>query len=166
MALGTRLRRWHWVLVVTAAFAALVIASFFVPLPLREADKIDAARSLVAWIVESRSVPGFGEPYPDARWMTRGKRFFVACDFVPAGVSLSDDPRVQRITAQEYDAVFKKHQFNDTDYMFIELKSESGTKLVLELSNVFGSLAGHGYRLEFRRTVWGLRASGKFLWVS
>ena len=49
----------------------------------------------------------------------RGKRFFVVCDFLPPEVSLSDDPRVQRITAKEHDEVFKNHRFNDTDYIFI-----------------------------------------------
>jgi hypothetical protein len=98
--------------------------------------------------------------------MPKRKRDFVVCDFLPAGVCLSDDPRVQRIAAQEYYEVFKKHRFDDTDYMFMELKSESASELVVEFSNVFGSLAGHGYRFEFRRTIWGLRASGKFLWVS
>jgi len=166
MALGARLRRWLWMLLGAVAFALLIVASFFVTLPLRDADKTDAARTLVAWIVEARAVPGFGEAYPDAQWMPKKKRFFVVCDFVPAEVSLSDDPRVQRITAQQHDEVFKKHRFDDTDYMYIELKSESDSALIMEFSNVFGGLAGHGYRFEFRRTVWGLRASGKFLWVS
>jgi hypothetical protein len=166
MTLGARLGRWRWLLVIGSTVVVLVIASLFVTLPLRDADKAAAARCLVAWIVEGRSVPGFGEPYPDAQWMPKRKRFFVVCDFLPAGVSLSDDPRVERITAQEYDTVFKKHRFDDTDYMFIEMKSESRFELVVEFSNMFGSLAGHGYRFQFRRTVWGHRASGKFLWVS
>jgi hypothetical protein len=165
MVFGALLRRRSWLLLVVV-FAALLVGSFFVPLPVREADKADAARNLVAWIVEGRSVPGFGESYPDARWMPKKKRIFVVCDFLPAGVSLSEDPRVQRVTAQEYDEVFKHYRFNDTDYIFIELKSESASELVVEFSNVFASLAGHGYRFEFRRTVWGLRATGKFLWVS
>ena len=148
MALGARVRRWRWILTVAVALAVLIVASFFVTLPLREGDKTDAARSLVAWIVEARSVPGFGEAYPDAQWMPKRKRFFVVCDFLPAGVALSEDPRVQRITAQEHDDVFKKHRFDDTDYMYIELKSESGSELIMEFSNVFGGLAGHGYRFE------------------
>ena len=158
--------RWRRVLLVVALVWLLAIATNFVTLPLRDSDKTEAAQNLIAWIVEGRSVPGFGEKYPDAQWMPKKKRFFVICDFIPPEVSLSDDPRVQRIMSQEYDAVFKKHRFDDTDYMFIELKSEAGNQLVLEFSNVFGSLAGHGYRFEFHRKVWGLRAIGKFLWVS
>ncbi len=166
MVIGARLRRWRWILLAVGLVILLAGASFFVTLPLRGSDKADAARDLVAWIVEGRSLPGFGDAYPDAEWMPERKRFFVICEFIPPEVSLSDDPRVQRIRDQEYDALFKKHRFDHTDYMFIELKAESPNELVLELSNVFGWLGGHGYRFDFRRTVWGLRAGGKLLWVS
>jgi hypothetical protein len=164
MVINSRLRRW--LLLSAALVVVLAFASIFVTLPLRDSDKADAARELVAWIVEGRDVPGFGEAYPDAQWMPKRKRFFVICDFIPPEVSLSDDQRVQRITAQKYDEVFERHRFDDTDYMVIELKSESPGELVLEFSNAFGGLAGHGYRFEFRRKLWGLRANGKFLRVS
>jgi|SRR5262249_34808365 len=166
MALSARFCRWRWYLLAAVVSMLLVVASLVATLPLRETDKTMAARSLVAWIVEGRSVPGFGEDYPDAQHMPKKKRFFVVCDFVPAEVSLSDDPRVHRITVQEYDEVFRQNRFDDADYMFIEMNSESASELVVQFSNVFGGLAGHGYRFEFRRTVWGLRTSGKFLWVS
>jgi hypothetical protein len=166
MAFGGKCRRWRWYLLAAVVIVLLIVASIFVTLPLRETDKMNVARNLVAWIVEGRSLSGFGEDYPDAQHMPKMKRFFVVCNYFPVGASVSDDPRVQRITAQEYEELFKKHRYDDTDYMFIELKSESATELVVEFSNVFGGLAGHGYRFEFRRTIWGLRASGKFLWVS
>lgn len=165
MVFGRLLCRWRWLLP-AGAFAMLLVGSFLVPLPIREADKADAARKLVAWIVEGRSVPGVRETYPDAQWMPKQNRFFVVCDFLPAGVSLSDDARVQRITAKEHDDVFKQHRFDETVYMRIELNSESPSSLAVVFASFFGELAGHGYRFEFRRTVWGLRASGRFLWVS
>lgn len=163
MAICANLRRWRWPLL---AITVLIVGSFFLTLPARSSDKEDAARSLVAWIVDDRAVSGHEKKYPDAKWMPKQKRFFVVCDFLPADVSLSDDPRVQRITSQEYEAVYKKYRFDDTDYIHLELKSDSESELVVEISNTFGSMAGHGYRFEFHRTVWGLRASGKFLWVS
>jgi len=156
-------------LLTVAALLPLVLGAFsanFLALPLRDSDKADAARSLVAWIVEGRSVPGFRETYPDARWMPGEKRFFVICDFLPPEMSVSDDSRVQRITRGEYDDVFKKHGFDDTDYITIELRTDSRQVLVFEFSNSFGPLAAHGYRFEFRRKLWGLRSNGKFLWVS
>lgn len=166
MALGARPRRWGWLLLAAAVVVSFVVASLFMTLPLRADDKTEAARRLVAWVVEDRSLPGWGEPYPDAKWMSKKKRFFVVCDFLPAGVSLSDDPRVQRVTGKESDELYKKVGYGDTVYTVIELKSESGNELVLEFSNAFGKLAAHWYRFEFRRTVWGLRARGKLLGVS
>ena len=143
MVLGARFRRWRWrLLAAVAVVVLLAIASFFVTLPLREADKENAARDLVAWIVVGRSVPGFGESYPDAKHMPKMQRFFVVCDFLPAGVSVSDDPRVQRITSQEQHEVFEKHRFDDTDYIVILLKSESASELILEFGNSFGVLGG------------------------
>jgi hypothetical protein len=164
MILRPRLYRWCGLLLPMTIL--LLALSRFVPLPLRDSDRAGAARTLVAWIVDGRSVSGFGEAYPDASSMPKMRRFFVICDFLPPEDNLSDDPRVQRITAQEHDLAFKKHGFADTDYLFIELKAESGTELVVEVSNLFGSLAGHGYRFGFHRTIWGLRANGKRLWVS
>jgi hypothetical protein len=160
------LNRWRWALFATVVIIFLGFVTFFLSLPLREIDKTQAARILVAWIVEGRSVPGFGEKYPDARHMPEMKRFFITCDFLPPEVPLSEDPRVQRISEKEEEAVFKKHRFNDTDYIIIKLKSEGPKEMVLEFSNTFGGLAAHGYRFEFRRKIWGLRASGQLLWVS
>jgi hypothetical protein len=166
MALATRLHRWGWLVLLAGVGASLTVASLFVILPLRADDKTSAARSLVAWIVEGRPLSGWGEPYPDAKWMTGREHFLVVCDFLPAGLSLSDDPRVQRVTAKEADEFAKKHRFDGTAYMAIELKSESGKEMVLEFSNVFSSTAGHWYRFEFSRIVWGLRARGKLLSVA
>jgi len=166
MVISVQVRRWRWPLLAAGAVVLAVVGVSFLSLPLRDSDKVEAAQGLVAWIVEGRPVPGFGEEYRGAQWMPERKRFFVICGFLPAEVPLSNDPRVQRISAQEHEAVFKKHQFDDTDYITIKLKSESESEIVLEFSNLFSSKAGHGYKFEFRRKIWGLRASGKFLWVS
>ncbi len=165
---AAQFRRWRWALLLVffVFFVLLTGAVNCLTFPLHESDKAEAARLLVAWIVEGRSLPGFGEEYPDAKRMPGMKRFFVICDFLPADVLLSNHPRVQRISRNEFDSAFEKHGFKDTDYIFIELKSESGMELMVEFENGFGGLAGHGYRFEFRRKVWGLRATGKLLWVA
>jgi hypothetical protein len=166
MVLWKRLGRWRWLLLGAALVILVAAGVSFVTLPLQDSDKAEAAEALVAWIVEGRSVPGFGEPYPDAQHMPACKRFFVICDFVPAEVPLSSDPRVKRITEDEYKAVFKEHRYDDTVYIRIALKSESDRVLVVDFSNAFGFLAAHGYTFEFRRKLCGLGASGKLLWVS
>ena len=146
------------------AIAALSVN--FLSLPLRESDSIEAARMLVAWIVDGQAVPGYGESYPDANWMPAKKRFVVVCDDLPSSETLSGDARVHRVTSSEYDELFKQYGFNEIDYITIERATESRYVLVLKFSNQFGSLGGHGYQFEFRRKLWGLRARAKFLWVS
>ncbi|MDX1947874.1 MAG: hypothetical protein SFU86_20920 [Pirellulaceae bacterium] len=156
-------------LLISAALLPPILAGilgYFVMLPLRATDEADAARYLVAWIVDNRTIPGFREEYPDAQWIPAKKRFFVVCDFLAPEISLSADPRVHRITAQQYDAVFQKHGYDGTSYITIELKPGSPHEISLDFSIMSGTLGGHGYRFTFRRMLWGLRASGKFLWVS
>jgi len=157
-------RRWQWILLGAALAALLAIGAAFLPVSVRESDKTDAARYLVAWIVEGRSVPGSG--IPNARWLRHTERFFVQCDFLPPEISLSDDPRVQRVTAEEEKALHQKHGFDKTVYIGITLKSENDNEFVLLFSNVYGGKGGHGDEYIFRRNTWGLRGTCKPLWVS
>jgi hypothetical protein len=143
--------------------AALLLPNY----PLREADKAAAARALVAWVVEDRPLPGFGERYADPNSMAAMKRIYVACDFLPEGEAVSADPRVQRITPSEGRAIFDKFGWErQTAYLSIELKEATEYAYTFEVTNVFGPLAGHGYRFVVRRKQWGLRVEGKFLWVA
>jgi len=150
------------VLLLAAVAAAICLPNH----PLRSIDKAEAVRRIVAWIVQNKSLPGFADEYPDARWMTSKKRFFVVCDFLPADTAISPDPRVVRIAAAEYDDLFRKHRYNDTDYLVIKLTEDLRDSCTLEVSNMFGSLGGHGYQFVLHRKLWGIRLRGKFLWVS
>jgi hypothetical protein len=143
--------------------AALLLPNY----PLREADRAAAARALVAWVVEDRPLPGFGERYADPDSMAAMKRIYVVCEFLPEGEAVSADPRVQRITPSEGQAIFEKHGWEaQTACLCIELKEATEYTCTFEVSNVFGPLAGHGYRFVVRRKQWGLRIEGKFLWVA
>ena len=158
--MGAFFHRWRWILivvVVVAIVATLAVAGSFLTSPVRQSDKSEAARQLVAWIAENHSVSGLDE-YPDAKRMRQTKRFFVFCDFAPPEFALSGESRVQRVTAQERKAAFAKHRFNETVYMDITLISESDNEIVLEFSIAFGNLGGHRYVLRFQRKVFGLRA--------
>ena len=165
--MGAFFPRWRWILivvVVVAIVATVALAASFLTLPVRESDKVEAARQLVAWIVENHSVSGLAE-YPDAKRMRQTKRLFVFCDFVPPELSLTEEPRIQRVTAQERQAAFAKYRFNETVYMTITLISESDSEFVLEFSIANGHLDGHRYVLRFRRNMLGLRASTTEEWV-
>ena len=143
-----------------------VLTANFLTLPMRDSDKVDAARDLIAWVVEDRPVPGFNEPVADGQWIRKRQSLIVYCGFVPSGTQLSSDPRVRVVDRQEWDQSVTNSDFASTAYIELVLKSESPRLLVLEISNYHGSLGAQGYRFEFRRRVWGLRGSGKLLWVS
>jgi hypothetical protein len=159
-----------------------VLSANFLTLPLRDSDKVDVARSLIAWVVENRPVPGFDEPVADGQWIRNRKSLVVACDFVPASTHLSDDPRVRLVTRQEFDQSLrenhllrpltllenqplKKRDFTSTAFIELELKSESPRLLVFEVSNDYAPDGTQCYRFEFRRKVWGLRGWGKLLYL-
>jgi hypothetical protein len=143
-----------------------VLSASFVTLPLRDSDKVDAARNLIALIVEDDRVPGFDEAVADGQWIRNRKSLVVACSFVPARTPLSDDSRVCLVEQQEFDQSLKNPDFTSTAYIELVLKSESPRLLAIEVSNYHGALSTQGYRFEFRRKVWGLRAWGTLLWVS
>ena len=91
----------------------------------------------------------------------------MICDFLPADVSLSSDPRVQRVTAAESKAHFENNDYRDgTDYLGIEIVSETPTELQLAGANSFGFLGAHGFHLVFRNSNGKLTAEGGTTWVS
>jgi hypothetical protein len=151
--------------VIVAAFAA---AGVVVPTyDLTDADKAEAARRVVAWVVENKPLPGSSAAYPDAESMGRRTRFYVVCDCVPEDAALSDDSRVRRVSASELQDRFEKEGYADgADYLVISASGEAERPFALEASNTFGALAGHGYRFEFRKKLWGVQTSVHFLWVA
>lgn len=143
-----------------------VFSASFMTVPLRQSDKTDAAQRLIAWIVEEQPLPGFGEGAADAHWFRKKNSLLMACDFVPSNTQLSDDRRVHRVTREEFESAVASPDFETTAYIDVVLKVESPRLLVLEVSYYHGTLGAQGYRFEFRRKVWGLRARGKLMWVS
>ena len=125
-----------------------------------DADKVEAATLLVAWIAQAQPIPGFDEPYPDAQRMA-GRRFLVACDCVPRKVALSADPRVTRVPEKEWKRVLHERGFDGTVLLLIKPSPAADGKLAFELTNLFGALGGHMYRFEFERKDGALRATGE-----
>ncbi len=162
--------RWACVLITLGVVVVSGVSAFFWRLPLLENDKPDAVRKLVAWIVEDATIPGFGERYPDAKFVPDRKRFLFTCDTIPNEASVSYDPRVVRVTPKDFEAAMDdvglETGFGGTVYIGVALVSENEKEIVLEFAIISGPLGGHGYRFTFYRTVQGLRASGKMLWVS
>jgi len=155
-------------LLVGGAAAPVLAVAFLLPTcPLTDEDKIQAARDVVAWIAENKHLPGSREEYADAEQMASRNHFVVVCDFMPEGESIGTDKRVQRVSSAEYARLEKEQGFKDeTEYLILDLKKDTDGSLVLEASNMFGPLGGQGYRIVFRKKMWGLQAEAKFLWVA
>jgi hypothetical protein len=154
-------------LIAGAGLASVATAVLLPTYSLTKEDKVQAARAVVAWIAEDRSLPGSFGTYPDAKRMTSRKRFFVACDFLPEGAPISADQRVQRVSLDEYNRLLKEQSFRgESDYLLLELKEDAGNQFVIDASNLFAPLGGHGYRFVFRKKLWGLQANPLFLWVA
>jgi hypothetical protein len=144
------------VVVVAFTAAGVVVPTY----DLTDADKAEAARRVVAWVVENKPLPGSSAAYPDAAGMAACKRFYVLCDFLPEDAPLSDDPRVRRVSATEFDERFKKEGYADgTDYLEIRAAREGDGPFALKSSNLSGPLAGREYQFEFRKKLWGVQTS-------
>ena len=131
-------------------------------------DSISAARKIVAWFVTQDRIPGFEEDYIDSHIMKTRTEFIVICDFLPPDCNLSEDPRVRRMTAADYDRRMRQlgTNFHGTDYITIELVERSIFQVDLSVSNVFGMLGGHGYDFTFYKRFFRLLARGEETWVS
>jgi hypothetical protein len=167
LRLITNRRLIPWLL--AGAGIALVWAAVLLPTySLTNEDKVQATRAVVGWIVEDKSLPGSVGAYQGAKTMASRKRFIVTCDFLPGGVPISADQRVQRVSLDEYNRLLKEQFFRgECDYLLLEVKEDAGNQFVLEASNLFGPLGGHGYRFVFRKNLGGfMRTWNSYGWRS
>jgi hypothetical protein len=103
------------IIAIVAAIGALVWHSTY--RATRDME-IQAVRAIVAWVYDEHPTPGFkatiykssvGERKyssciaSDA--MRAADRWYVVCEFLPEGVSLSDNPRFERISDEEGAAI-------------------------------------------------------------
>ncbi len=156
-------RQWLGILLGGSLACFLVIGAIYLLFYPREFDKVDAARALVAWVVEGRPVPGSGLPHTKR---PEKQRFFVVCDFLPHEVSLSDDPRVHRLAAEDKKAAFQKHAFDSTVYVTITVKSDNDNEFVFYFTHLYGGKGGYSDEYTFQRKGRVLRCSRKALEAS
>ena len=165
MRKGWSRRKLVLVLALTAILLYVGFAVWIPNYPLRPSDKEEATQHLVAWVAEGKSLSAFHEAYPEAERMTSMKQIFVMCDFLPPGVILGSDPRVQRLAAANYQLTYRKFGYRETSYLTLELKEDTAETLILEVFNVSGPLNGHQYRFVVNRKLFGLRLTGQFLGI-
>jgi hypothetical protein len=150
-------------LLATMTIVAVGIGSFV----LTERDLTHQTRLVVAWVVEGEGIPGCEEDYPDWEHMRDVKEFIVVCDYLPSDSVISSDPRVRRISREEYDSMPSPGlDYHGIDYLIIELKDRNMMSATLDLSNQFGGLAGHGYDVFCRKWMFWLSTQLEMTWVS
>ncbi len=127
-----------------------------------------ATRQVVAWIAEGKSLPGCDQKYADSKIMGTKTRFLVTCNFLPPEAVISTNPKVVRVSKDEFDRWFALHGYDGTDYLsidWIEVGAE-GNLWGFQIKNMFGYLAGHGYRIVFTRTDGKIRTETQCLWTT
>jgi hypothetical protein len=155
-----------WALWLLFSIALSSVALFLTNYPsykMTDEDEIEAVQLVVAWIAEHKPLPGVKEEYPDWEIM-EDIDVVVICDFLPPGLDVSQNSRIQRVTQDDYQT-YMNDKYRSADYLKIELKEDSYRKKVFEVSNIFGPQGGHGYNIEFQKKLYGLRADIEFLWI-
>jgi len=71
---------------------------------------VQVSRAIVAWVFEGQPIPGFKDMeqlrgFSDVSVMRKADRWYVICDILPQNISLSDNPRIERISADEARAI-------------------------------------------------------------
>jgi hypothetical protein len=149
----------------TVCSIVLLVTLIFLPsYRITDSDKIEAVIYIVAWISEEKPIPGFDQEYPD--WdIIKKKQILVVCDFLPSSVTISLNPRVQRISVDEYQKKMREKGFEGIDYLVLKIQGENSFQLSVEASNRFGISAGHGYLFSFSKKIYGLKVNGKLSWI-
>lgn len=114
--------------------------------------EVQASRAIVAWVFEDQPITGFESGYVGLSQMCRATRWYVICDFLPQDVSLSDNPRIERVS--EGDGLEILEQESDgsenSSFLVIHLRSASRNKVVLAMLTAYGGgLGGHMYEFTF-----------------
>ena len=146
--------------------------------------EIEAVRAIVAWVYDEHPTPGFeatiyessfGEQkssrYPSFAAMRAADRWYVVCDFLPEGITLSDNPRIERISDEEAQAIRSQAVANREGSFLVIVRSrdESGRMVASENKVGFVMLATHGplgadmYEFVFTRVDGQLNVTGT--WV-
>ena len=151
-----------------------------------EGRRLEIARTLAAWIVEAKPLPGRAGERPGPGFSNL-ERYFLTCDFVPGGKVLSDDPRAERVPVAASEQVYLEHGYGPDPrpwyarllrrprlmiavgtygYADFRLEAETDEVFVVEVAFRFGGRAGRGYRVWFRQREGELRAYVQVGWFA
>lgn len=130
--------------------------------------KRQAAQAIVAWAFENKPIPGFVEDAYEGRYVgsdriRQTKQWYVDCDFLPQHVSLSDDPRLTRVSKEDASEIFRleRESVGSDDSSFLVMRLRSVSRNRIELSVVISYAEGaEGALYDFVFTVVDGQLSG------
>jgi hypothetical protein len=148
--------------------------------------EVRASRAIVAWVFEDQSMPGFedvrqvpgfgehrfsgpGGGYVSSDVMREAKRWYVICDFLPQDIPLSDNPRIERISAEEAGAILDQAVLTgEGSFLWIFFSrdrsgrvSVSRNEIKLTAATTYAPLGGDMYEFTFTMVDGQLNVTGR-----
>ena len=121
-------------------------------------QEVQDVRAVLDWLIGRAPLLGFDEKPADAWILDDAERILVVCDHVSSELSLSSDTRVLRPTPVQMDALWEKHAYDKTVYVWItriprytwgdEPPKEHGA---LKLKYAFGNVGAQFYEFGIWR---------------
>ncbi|MGC9397045.1 MAG: hypothetical protein ACP5J4_19555 [Anaerolineae bacterium] len=136
--------------------------------------KVQASRAIVAWVFEGQPIPGFKgieqlRGYSSVDVMRKADRWYVICDILPQDISLSDNPRIERISAEEAEAIHDQAiTTREGSFLWIGFTHDrsghvtaSSNEIRLTAGVVYAVLGGDIYEFIFTKVDGQLNVTGK-----
>lgn len=133
----------------------------------RRNHDVQDVRAVLDWLIGRAPLKGFDEKPADAWILDRARRILVVCDHLPPELELSSDARVLRPTSAQLDALWEKHAYDKTVYVWITRiprytwgDEPPEEHRALRLKYVFGNVGAQYYEFGIWRDRGVVRAAG------
>jgi hypothetical protein len=136
--------------------------------------KAQASRAIVAWVFEGQPIPGFKDieqlqGFSDVSVMRKADRWYVICDILPQDISLSDNPRIERISTDEARAIQDEAiTTREGSFLWIGFSYDragrvtaSSNEIRLTAVVIYGVLGGDAYEFIFTKVDGQLNVTGR-----
>ncbi len=169
------------VLSIIATIAVIGAFAWYSTYRSTRALELQATRAVVAWVFEGQPIPNFEEViqvpgveehkydrYGGSAAMREAERWYVICDFLPQGVALSDNPKIERISEEEAVAILDQAITTRAgSFLFIYFPPDSSKResiarqeIRLNILTSYAVLGGDMYEFLFTKIDGQLKATG------
>ena len=123
--------------------------------------EVEATQAVISWLTTQKPMAGFVDA-PGTNWvLAQAERLPVVCDYVDAGIALSSDPRVARVSEAELERLWKTFGYDKTVYVWLNKERGDDQHLTIEVKYAFGNVGGHSYEFKLWRSGGQLQAQGQ-----